>query len=158
MMMTGHRGRYQADLQPRGHWQEWCRHQKGNFYQWCCHQKGNFCQWKKFNQVIYADFQEACMACKLLQKRFGIKNVGWKYNLHHVYFLQWQSTKVKREKNELKKTKVATWLKNTDTDNDGKLSFTEFSKAVSNSFLEQNLLQCANPINRSNKDTIYTHS
>ena len=31
----------------------------------------------------------------------------------------------------LKKNKVATWLKNTDTDNDGKLSFTEFSKAVS---------------------------
>lgn len=43
--------------------------------------------------------REACMACKLLQKRFGIKN-------------------------------VATWLKTTDSDNDGKLSFTEFSKAI----------------------------
>merc|ERR1711936_1450226 len=43
--------------------------------------------------------REACMACKLLQKRFGIKNVG-------------------------------AWLRSTDTDSDGKLSFTEFSKAI----------------------------
>ena len=140
--MPADRRWHQADLQPGRHWQEWFRFKKGEYicnYILYFHKIKStitsscklLLSWQYFGQCkhVTAYSQEACMACKLLQKRFGIKNVLTVFILFSLGFLvnQWQH----RTEWGRKLWQVATWLKTTDSDNDGKLSFTEFSKAVS---------------------------
>ena len=69
-------------------------------------------KYKCFSKYI---FQEARMACKLLAKRFGIKDVS--YDIH---FFQFQHLLIK----------VGSWIKETDRNGDGKLSQREFSKSI----------------------------
>ena len=62
-------------------------------------------------------FKEARMAAKLLEKRFGIKDVrSWSnkldINVNRSIF------------------KVKEWLKDNDADNDGRLSYMEFKKSL----------------------------
>ena len=61
-------------------------------------------------------FKEARMAAKLLEKRFGIKDVSYKVNISLI--------------NNSSILKVKEWLKDNDADNDGRLSYMEFKKSL----------------------------
>ena len=56
------------------------------------------------------------MAAKLLEKRFGIKDVSYEVT---IYFI-----------NNISISKVKEWLKDNDADNDGRLSYMEFKKSL----------------------------
>ena len=56
------------------------------------------------------------MAAKLLEKRFGIKDVSYEVI---IYFI-----------NNISISKVKEWLKDNDADNDGRLSYMEFKKSL----------------------------
>ena len=65
-------------------------------------------------RIVY--LQESRMAAKLLMKRFGIKDVGiYKYlvDIYCVYIVQ-----------------VPAWMKETDGDKDGRVTYKEFKQAV----------------------------
>ena len=56
------------------------------------------------------------MAAKLLEKRFGIKDVSYKVIISFI--------------NNSSILKVKEWLKDNDADNDGRLSYMEFKKSL----------------------------
>ena len=56
------------------------------------------------------------MAAKLLEKRFGIKDVSYEVIIYLIIYISI--------------LKVKEWLKDNDADNDGRLSYMEFKKSL----------------------------
>ena len=92
--------------------------------------------------TLFSLLQEARMAAKLLEKKFGIKDVSRREEYKHI--LDQINQSIIYQGGTLDKTycywttiilikstfKVALWMKSTDTDNDGKLSYKEFNRSL----------------------------
>ena len=88
--------------------------------------------WQECVKLIFHLFQEARMAAKLLEKKFGIKDVSSDnfQDFYQCYHFWSQVVDFILIFTIYFRVQVVHWMKSTDTDNDGKLSYKEFNRSL----------------------------